>query len=209
MARQPMTRRLSHFIRALAVGLVATPVAFAQDSPKEYPLKTELPKNFVMHEMPEPGVALNFDDGDAHALSLADFRGKIVLLNVWASWCVPCVREIPALDRLVAALNGADVVVVAVSVDRKGIDAVRKAFADLDVRNLAPYIDRSGQALRSVRAVGLPTSLLIDREGRELGRVVGPAPWDDAATIAFFRQAGSRDGRSERHSDRAGADPAK
>jgi thiol-disulfide isomerase/thioredoxin len=112
-----------------------------------------------------------------------------VLLNIWATWCPPCVKEIPALDRLVAALKGADVAVVAVSIDRKGIDAVRKAFADLDVRSLAPYIDRSGQALRAVRAMGLPASLLIDGEGRELGRVVGPAAWDDDATIAFLRQA--------------------
>ena len=143
-----------------------------------------------MHETPEPGAVLHFEDGEAQPRSLADYRGRIVLLNIWATWCVPCVKEIPALDRLVAALDGADVAVVAVSVDRKGIDAVRKAFADLDVEKLAPYIDRSGQALRTVRAMGLPTSLLIDREGRELGRVVGPVAWDDDATVAFLRQIG-------------------
>jgi thiol-disulfide isomerase/thioredoxin len=212
-SRQLTSRRFGNFIRALAVALLAAPVAFAQDSLqdslKEYALKTELPKNFLMHETPEPGVVLRFEDGQAQPRSLADFHGKIVLLNIWATWCPPCIKEIPALDRLVGALSGADVVVVAVSIDRKGIDAVRKAFVDLDVQRLAPYIDRSGQALRSLRAMGLPTSLLIDREGREFGRAVGPAAWDDAAMIAFFRQTASPEGRSERPSDRVGAEPGR
>lgn len=181
--------------------------SLAQEPLKEYALKNELPKNFIIHSTPEPGVALSFEDGQARARSLADFRGKIVLLNIWASWCAPCIKEIPALDHLVAALRGAEVAVITVSVDRKGIDAVRKAFSDLGVRELVPYIDLSGQALRKVRAMGLPTSLLIDRDGREFGRVVGPAAWDDAATIAFFQQVGSSDSAVERQPDRAGLDP--
>jgi thiol-disulfide isomerase/thioredoxin len=221
-----MARHLSNCIHALAAMLVAAPAAFGQESFAQeslaraslaqpplaqelqaYALKHELPKSFIMHEKPEPGAVLRFEDGQARPRSLADFRGKVVLLNIWATWCVPCIKEIPALDHLVTALNGADVAVVAVSVDRKGLGAVRKAFADLDVRELAPYIDPSGQALRTVRSMGLPTSLLIDREGREFGRVVGPAAWDDAATIAFFRQAGSPDSRTERQPDRTGVDP--
>jgi thiol-disulfide isomerase/thioredoxin len=195
-----MARCLADFIRALVAALVAAPIAFAQvqsatpRAPENGSL-TAAPKNFIMHETPESEVALRFDDGEAQPHSLADYRGRIVLLNIWATWCPPCVKEIPALDRLVVALDGVDVAVVAVSIDSKGINAVRKAFADLDVQKLAPYIDRSGQALRTVRAMGLPTSLLIDREGRELGRVVGPAAWDDDATIAFFRQIGARSQR--------------
>src|SRR5215468_5437158 len=106
IARQSMTWHLSNFIRPLAVGLVATPMAFAQDAPKEYALKTEPPKNFIMHETPERSVVLNFEDGEAQPRSLADFHGKVVLLNIWATWCPPCIKEIPALDRLVAALTG-------------------------------------------------------------------------------------------------------
>jgi thiol-disulfide isomerase/thioredoxin len=162
--------------------LVAMPIAFAG----------ELPKNFVMHRTPEPGVVVRFEDNEGQPRSVADFRGKMVLLNVWATWCVPCIKEIPALDRLAAALNGADFAVVAVSIDRKGVDAVQKAFTERDVRKLPIYIDRSGEALRAVRAIGLPVSLLIDRDGRELGRAVGPAEWDDGATLAFLRQILSR-----------------
>lgn len=213
MGRHLMAPDMSHFILALIMAMVAAPVAFAQVHPKaDAPLeigslKTAAPKNFIMHETPEPAVALHFEDGQALPHSLADFHGKIVLLNIWATWCQPCIREIPALDRLVAALNGADVSVIAVSVDHKGIDAVRKAFADLDVQKLAPYIDRSGQALRTVRSVGMPTSLLIDRDGRELGRIVGPAAWDDDATIAFFRQVGASPGRGQPQYDGTGTEP--
>jgi thiol-disulfide isomerase/thioredoxin len=142
-------------------------------------------------------VALHFEDGQAQTRSVADFAGKVVLLNLWATWCPPCVKEIPALDRLAAALDGTEVTVVAVSMDRKGIAVVRKAFADLDVHTLAPYIDPSGQALRAVRGMGLPMSLLIDRDGHELGRIIGPAAWDDDATIAFLRQAGARERQTQ------------
>jgi thiol-disulfide isomerase/thioredoxin len=194
-----MARCLRGLTRAFAAAVVAAPAAFAQAPPTAHTsLKAAAPENFIMHEKPEPGVTLRFEDGEAQPRSLADYRGRIVLLNIWATWCSPCVREIPALDRLVAALDDANVAVVAVSIDRKGIGAVRKAFTNLAVQKLEPYIDPSGQALRTVRAMGLPTSLLIDREGRELGRIVGPAAWDDEATVAFFRQAGAPAGHAER-----------
>jgi thiol-disulfide isomerase/thioredoxin len=200
----PMAPYLGNVIRVLAVALVAAPTAFAQvqmkaQMPLEHGvLKTAAPKNFILHETPEAGVTLRFENSQAQTLSLADFQGKIVLLNIWATWCPPCIKEIPALDRLAAALKDTDVVVVAISVDRKGIEAVKKAFATLDVQELASYIDRSGQALRTVRGMGLPTSLLIDREGRELGRVIGTVAWDDDATIAFFRQIGASPDESGR-----------
>jgi thiol-disulfide isomerase/thioredoxin len=178
-----MARRLSNCIGMVGAMLVAVPIAFAG----------EPPRNFILHETPEPGAVVRFEDDQGQPRSLAEFRGKVLLLNVWATWCAPCIKEIPALDHLAAALNGADFAVVAVSVDRKGIEAIRKVFAERDVQKLPIYIDRSGEALRAVRAIGLPTSLLIDREGREFGRVVGPAQWDDDSTITFFRHIVSRE----------------
>jgi thiol-disulfide isomerase/thioredoxin len=187
-----MAQGLSNCIRAVGAMLVAVPIAFAG----------EPPRNVIMHETPERGAVVRFEDDQGQPRSLADFRGKVVLLNVWATWCAPCIKEIPALDHLAAALNGADFAVVAVSVDRKGTDAVRKVFADLGVQKLPIYLDRSGQALRTVRAIGLPTSLLIDREGREFGRAVGPAEWDGAATIAFLRHVVSYESQTNGRSDR-------
>src|SRR5258708_19296702 len=183
MRSKPMAQGLSNCVRAVVAMLVAVPIAFAQ----------EPPRNFIVHETPEPGAVVRFEDDQGQARSLGEFRGKIVLVNVWGTWCAPCIKEIPALDHLAAALNGADFVVVAVSVDRKGIDAVRKVFTERDVHKLPIYIDRSGEALRTVRAIGLPTSLLIDRHGREFARAVGPAQCDDDTTIAFFRYIVSRE----------------
>jgi thiol-disulfide isomerase/thioredoxin len=197
MRSKTMAQHLSNCIRAVGVMLVTVPIAFTR----------ELPRNFIVHETPEPGAAVRFEDDQGQPRSLADFRGKIVLLNVWATWCAPCIKEIPALDHLAAALNGADFAVVAVSIDRKGIDAVRKVFAERDVQKLPIYIDRSGEALRTVRAIGLPTSLLLDREGREFGRAVGPAQWDSAATIAFFRHVVSHESQIDGRSDRIYIDP--
>jgi thiol-disulfide isomerase/thioredoxin len=180
LVRKTMAQRFNQCLRAVGsilVTLVVVPLALAQ----------EPPKNFIMHEGPEARAAVRFEDSQGQPRSLADFRGKVVLLNIWATWCVPCRREIPALDHLGAALNGADFAIVAVSIDRKGIDAVRSLFAELDVRRLAIYVDSSGQAARAVRAPGLPISLVIDRDGREVGRVIGPAEWDDGATIDFLR----------------------
>jgi thiol-disulfide isomerase/thioredoxin len=202
---------LRKVVRLLTVAQVATLAALApvqveaQAPPENGTPRTVAPKNFVMHETPEPAVALRFEDGEAQPHSLADFQGKTVLLHIWASWCAPCVKEIPALDRLAAALKGANVAVVAVSIDRKGIEAVRKAFADLDVQVLAPYIDRSGQALRTVRGMGLPMSLLLDGEGREIGRITGSAAWDEDASVAFFRQVGGAPEQTERQQDGATA----
>jgi len=194
---KPIMQRLSNCIRAVGVMLVAVPIAFAG----------ELPRNFILHEAPEPGAAVRFEDDQGQPRSLADFRGKVVLLNVWATWCAPCLKEIPALDHLAAALNGADFAVVAVSIDRKGIDAVRKVFAELGVRKLPIYIDSSGQALRTVRAIGLPTSLFLDREGREFGRAVGPAEWDGAATIEFIRHVVLRESQTNGRSARTSTEP--
>jgi len=147
----------------------------------------EPPKNFVMHDAPKPVAAINFDDAQGRSRSLAEFKGKVVLLNIWATWCGPCRKEMPALDRLQAALGGPEFEVVALSIDRGGTDAVRKFFADIGIRTLAMYLDSSGQALRTLSALGLPTTLLIDREGREIGRLIGPAEWDSPEMVEFVR----------------------
>src|SRR5260370_35996687 len=192
-----MARCLSNRIGMVGAMLVAVPIAFAG----------EPPTNFILHETPEPGAVVRFEDDQGQPRSLAEFRGKVLLLNVWATWCAPCIKEIPALDHLAAALNGADFAVVAVSVDRKGIDAVRKVFAERDVQKLPIYIDRSGEALRAVRAIVLPTSLLIDPHGSEFGRHVGPAQWDSAATIAFFRHAVLHESQTDGRYDSIYVDP--
>lgn len=168
----------------------------------QFAVGQEPPKNFIMHDAPKPVAAIQFDDAQGRSRSLADFKGKVVLLNIWATWCGPCRKEMPALDRLQAALGGPDFEVVALSIDRGGADAVRKFFAEIGIRHLAMYLDGTGRATRELSAVGLPTTLLIGRDGLEIGRLIGPAEWDSVEALAFVRSIISRSGttRSEKDS---------
>jgi thiol-disulfide isomerase/thioredoxin len=138
---------------------------------------------------PRPVPALAFIDGDGTPKTVADFAGRVVLLNIWATWCVPCRAEMPALDRLQAKLGGPDFQVVALSIDRKGLEVVKPFYAELGLSSLGIYLDRAGTAARALATVGVPTTLLIDREGREIGRKVGPAQWDEPNAIALIGSA--------------------
>lgn len=130
---------------------------------------------------------VRFIDGSGRSRSLAEFRGRVILLNLWATWCAPCREEMPSLDRLQQTLGGTDFEVVALSIDRGGILAVEVFYEELDLRALRAYVDPSTEALARVGAVGIPTSVLIDRNGRELWRVVGPVRWDDPQVVARIR----------------------
>ena len=147
----------------------------------------EAPSNFAMHESPKPIPDIRFEDGEGNEKTLADFRGKTVLLNVWATWCVPCREEMPTLDRLQAKLGGPNFEVVTLSMDRAGPDVVRKFFAEIGIENLALHIDPSSKAMFAIGVVGLPTTILFDEKGRELGRLVGPAEWDSPEMVEFIR----------------------
>ncbi len=139
--------------------------------------------------VPRPLPPLVFRDGSGRPLTLADFRGRTVLLNLWATWCVPCRKEMPTLDRLEARLGGGDFQVVALSIDRAGPAAVKAFLKTLGLSALGVYDDASGKAAGSLGVVGIPTTLLVGRDGRELGRKVGPAAWDDAESVALIRRA--------------------
>ena len=147
-----------------------------------------------LHDAPRDVLSPPFLSADGRELTLADFRGKVVLLNVWTTWCVPCREEMPALDALQARLGGADFHVVAMSIDRAGLPAVKRFYAEIGLRNLHMYLAEDRRASLALGVIGLPMTILIDRQGRELGRLVGPAEWDSPAMIAFFEtvMAGGR-----------------
>lgn len=133
---------------------------------------------FSTLDVPKPVPALRFADAAGRPLSLTNFRGKAVLLNLWATWCVPCREEMPALDRLQAQLGGSYFEVLALSIDRKGLPAVKAFYDQLGLKSLAIYVDDTASAARDVGAPGIPTTLLIDADGHELGRALGAKPWD-------------------------------
>jgi thiol-disulfide isomerase/thioredoxin len=144
---------------------------------------------FLPRPKPLDLADISFAGADGASKSLRDWQGKVVLLNIWATWCVPCREEMPTLDKLEAALGGKDFEVVAVNIDRGKGDKPKSFLAETGATHLALYTDPSGKLFSVVKAVGMPTTLLIDREGREIGRLVGPADWNSPEALALIRAA--------------------
>jgi len=174
-------------VRIGAVFLVAAVIAALTPRLLSVVLPPDPLRNFVAHAAAKPVAALDFKDGDGQVRSLADFNGKVVVLNLWAAWCVPCRKEMPALDRLQTALGGRNFAVVPLSIDEGGRETVAKFYAEIGIRQLPVYTDTSGEALRALGAVGLPTTLVLDRAGEEIARVVGPAEWDAPEVVEFLK----------------------
>lgn len=152
------------------------------------PLKGLFKDNFTLLAPPVPAPQTAFKDGSGQELSLAAFKGRVVLLNFWATWCAPCVREMPTLDRLQAKLGGQGLAVVAVSEDNGGLAVVSPFFKQYSLGNLEIYLDPTGELSRSFGLKGLPTTLLIDAEGHVVGGLEGPAEWDspDARSLINY-----------------------
>ncbi|WP_236024945.1 TlpA family protein disulfide reductase [Arenibaculum pallidiluteum] len=146
---------------------------------------TDLPKWSAI-DPPTPAPQLAFTDGDGRPVSLGDFGGRVVLLNLWATWCAPCVEEMPALDRLQAKLGGPDFAVVALSLDRGGRDKVEPFLRGLSLENLALYLDPRAASTAALAARGLPTTFLIDRQGRLVGKAEGAVPWDSPSAFRLI-----------------------
>ena len=141
-------------------------------------LATRQMKNFVFNSKLPAMPELTFKNAKNEALSLENWKGRVVLLNLWATWCAPCRHEMPSLNRLQEALGGDAFEVLALSVDRKGLKASAKFLEEVKASALGLYNDKSSEALQQLKVIGLPATLLIDRQGREIGRLVGPAEWD-------------------------------
>lgn len=150
---------------------------------------------------------LAFQDAAGRPVTLADFKGRLLLVNLWATWCVPCRKEMPELDHLEGALGGPDFQVVAINLDTRDPDKPAAFLREIGVSHLANFADPKGQAFPALRAVGrgfgLPTTLLVDGQGCELGFLAGPAAWGGAEAQALVKAAIS----SEHGSHDAAAQP--
>jgi len=153
----------------------------------------EAPQNFALYDAPKPLPDIRFSDAGGKQFGLADFRGKVVLLNIWATWCVPCRTEMPTLDRLQARLGGADFEVVPLSIDRQGVSAIDDFYRKVGIVHLGKYLDADGESADHLQMMGVPATLLINRQGRELGRLVGPAEWDSPEMIAILARIMARE----------------
>lgn len=125
------------------------------------------------------------EDGDKPR-TIADYRGSGVVMNFWATWCAPCVREMPSLDRLQAKVPG--IRVLAISVDRGGAPVIENFYRQYRITNLDVLADKGAKLMRKLRVRGLPTTILIDADGNEVGRVVGPVEWDEGPVLDLIRR---------------------
>ncbi|GAB4356423.1 MAG: TlpA disulfide reductase family protein [Kiloniellaceae bacterium] len=151
-------------------------------------------ENFTFSDPPVPAPSAAFQGLEGETLSLADFRGRVVLVNFWATWCAPCVKEMPSLERLHAALADEGFAVLAISQDRGGAGVVTPFLDRLDLQRLPVYLDPKGVLARAFALKGLPTTFLIDRAGQVRAGLVGPAEWDSPAAQDFMRHYLGEDG---------------
>lgn len=145
--------------------------------------------NFTVAKDAKIVADIGFVDGAGAPKKLSDWRGQVVLLNVWATWCGPCRKEMPALDHLQALMGSDDFEVVALSVDRGKIGLPQEFFEEIGVKELGLYHDGSAKAGSKLGVFGMPTTLLLGRQGQILGRLVGPAEWDDEHAQALVEAA--------------------
>jgi thiol-disulfide isomerase/thioredoxin len=172
---------------ALVLGLAAQNPAQAATPTADSPPNSEFARDFSLLVPPVPAPLEVFTDLGGARVRLADFEGQVLLVNFWATWCAPCVREMPTLDRLQADLAGEDFEVIALSQDFDGLMSVPPFYQDHGLSNLEVYIDTRGKIADALGVVVLPTTLLIDRDGRIVGGLEGPAEWDTPAVKALIR----------------------
>ena len=144
---------------------------------------------FVVHKTARNVPPITFIDDSKQEHTLADWKGKIVLLNLWATWCAPCRKEMPDLDKLKARLGGDQFGVVALSIDRDGFDKAQKFLNKIKIKSLVLHIDETAKAATALKAFGMPTTLLLNRQGKEIGRLTGPAEWNSDDAIRLIKAA--------------------
>ena len=127
-----------------------------------------------------------FENGDIER-TISDYKGKVVVMNFWAKWCAPCLREMPSLDRLQAKMKDQGVEVLALSLDRKGASVIKPYFKTALIEHLVIMVDKRRKVASSLQIKGLPTTLIIDREGREVGRLEGPTEWDSNEVLSLLK----------------------
>ena len=143
---------------------------------------------------------LSFEDADGKPRKLSDWRGRTVLVNLWATWCVPCRKEMPALDRLQTRLGGKDFDVVAINIDTRDLEKPKNFLKEANLTRLGYFSDPKAKVFQDLktigRALGMPTSVLVDGQGCEIGTIAGPAEWDSDDAIKLITAATANPPRS-------------
>jgi thiol-disulfide isomerase/thioredoxin len=196
MSRSPFSLALAAilygaiFLTANAVG--ATDLAVRDLSSADRATLKEMRSGdmvkLIVHTEPRDRIDETFRDLHGNPIALADYSGKVVLLNLWATWCPPCRAEMPSIDRLAGEMEGDDFAVIALSTDRGEVGRVAAFFKEIQVENLKVMHDRTSAVGRQAGALGLPVTLILDRQGREIARMLGDADWDSPEARGLLRR---------------------
>jgi thiol-disulfide isomerase/thioredoxin len=151
------------------------------------PLLNGAMTTFVMKKPPAALPDIHFLNGKGEEVSLKSLAGKVVLLNLWATWCAPCREEMPSLARLEKELGSDKFQVVALAVDKGGLDGARKFLKDNKIDGLGLYADPTARVGTELKVIGMPTTILMNAEGNEIGRLIGPAAWDSPEAQALIK----------------------
>jgi thiol-disulfide isomerase/thioredoxin len=183
--------------RYILCGALAAVALPATVTPSLAGVKPDMAKGamerFKLAAQPKPLPDLEIQNADDKPMKLSDFKGKVVLLNFWATWCAPCVKEMPSLDRLQAAFSKDKFLIVPLSIDGPTKPKVAPFYKDQKLANLGIYFDKGRKTMQGLDVILLPTSILVDAKGRELGRIEGDADWDMAESIALMKAAMGKD----------------
>ncbi len=175
-----------------AAALVATPAAAADLSPAQIAALKEARtgdmKKLIFHKVPRPRLEKEFQTANGAAKSVSDFEGKIVVLNFWATWCPPCRKEMPYLDALQDEMGGDDFQVLALAMDRASVDKIKDFYRSIEAENLKIYREPTLRIGTEAGVLGMPITLILDRQGREIARLQGEAKWDGPEAKAIIKQ---------------------
>jgi thiol-disulfide isomerase/thioredoxin len=164
----------------------AVVVARQHSAPSDAPPQAGEMARFQRQAPPAPVPPAGFIDETGNPTDLTRFKGKVTLVNLWATWCQPCIKEMPSLGRLKAARGNDHFAIATISEDIKGAEAVEPFFAKNDLAGLPRYLDPKNAVGRAFKVNGLPTTLLLDGDGREIGRFEGGAEWDDPNALRLI-----------------------
>jgi thiol-disulfide isomerase/thioredoxin len=162
--------------------IVCAFVAFPFVLREFFPLKLPAAE-LVAHTSSRELTEFTFSDGSRRNLTLEHFSDTVILVNVWATWCPPCKEEMASLNHLALLFANKDLKIVPISIDVSGAETVRLFYERLGLNNLPIYVDPSKNVMDALGITGIPTTILIGRDGREIGRMVGPAQWDAPESV--------------------------
>jgi len=187
-----LSTKFINYLKPVLLGCIFFGVllAFFLSGTEKMPPLTGWMQNFILKQRVTPAPPIAFRDKDGNEKVIGDFRGRVLLINFWATWCAPCIRELPSLQRLQQAKGKRGFTVLAVSTDVKGAEIAAPFLKRLNLTELPLYLDSDMSFARALGVKRLPTTVLIDKQGNFVGSLAGLAEWDSAeakALIDYFR----------------------